>query len=235
MSASARGWLASTVVAFACIAAPPRFAAAAPVGRVTIVVPGAKADIVLPAGFCPYPETVLAQARGTMTGMHVLGAAGDCTDIETLSSRQPAPSVRRSMVFAVLDRDFDAATRSTPTGFLRDCLDNFPRKGDAAVAAEIERAGKTEGGPTLGGAQPLGLLRATRNAIFGGDLITATRPGVSVLQVQVTACFSPGGVPLLWLSQENVSSASSPAAISEALDATLRGLVEQVAATMAAN
>jgi hypothetical protein len=202
---------------------------------VTLEVPGGPLHVVVPSGLCAYPASVLAQTAKAMQGMHVLLAAGECADLATLLKAGTAV-VRRSIVIAILDRDFDGATRVRTQDHLRQCFEGFPSmKSREQFDQEIELFNRGDHGLSFGEPKPLGLLRATHDAVIGGVVMWIANNQRKIAEVQLTACLAPAGIPLLWLFQGfDVSGGETPetAALVESL---LAQALTQVSKTTEAN
>lgn len=176
-------------------------AAAAPLPEtVTVDTPGQPLRLAIPKGLCTFPVSVVEQFSRAMSGLHLLLAAGDCTDIANLSS--PGDTVRFSILVSMLDRDFDRTTRVPKSTHLRECFEQFPAKrDDLALNKEIEDFHSKGTGLQIGEIRSLGLLRTTRDAVIGGSLMRASRNQRSATIIQITACLAPASIPIIWLFQ----------------------------------
>ncbi len=207
---------------------------------IDVAVPnGGTLHIALPPTNCTYPPEVRARlaeflAKGEPR-LRLLGASGDCKDIERLM-RDGTTIVSHSLQLAMLDSEADPAPRSTPAAYRRACFERFPKQNDEAGSPAFREAIKrAERDLSLGEERSIGLVAATRDAVFGGMVTELARASHQLLLLQVTACFAPRDVPVLWTFQAAVPRDAK----GDEIVASFRGVLDlaqaQVKATMALN
>lgn len=188
MSRSA--WLVSILVALTGF----RTLAADPLPEiVTIEEESVRARFAMPSGYCLHADSLVAEVQREMPESVVILAAGTCANF------------KRSILIAMLREHATPAGRPTKAAYLRDCFKQFPDKKDQAALDQLLESFNENGHALLGDAvKPLGLLRATREAVFGGKLFGLSYGSVKALQIQVTACTAPAGLPVQWQFSEVV-------------------------------
>ncbi len=202
---------------------------------VTLPVPGGILKLAPPFDQCAFPAAVTQQMASVMQGLHVVLATGSCADVNTLL-QTGASIVGQSMVVAMLDEDFNPATRSAKPAFLRDCFEQFPKPASrTALDDAVAEVNKAQSGILLQQAIPLGLLRATRDAVLGGTLMGLQRGQTQMLQVQVTACVYAGALPIIWLFQQTLDRHAPAQAISQRLQDMLSLSLDRIEATQRLN
>jgi hypothetical protein len=126
--------------------------------------------------------------------------------------------------------------RIKPQAFRRACFERFPARQTSVLSDELRKAvATTDKALVLGESSSLGLLDATRDAVFGGELIEIAREPQRILMIQVVACFSPAAAPLTWLFQATVRRDAAPEAILAQARSVLAIAEAQVAKTMELN
>jgi hypothetical protein len=205
-----------------------------------VAVPGGgKVRVALPPRMCSFPKEVrdrLARFLGEgEDSLRLLGVAGDCEAIDSLT-REGTAVVSPSLQLAMQDTEIDFAKRSTSAAYRRLCFERFPLLKDSVVKDALRQSLKeADNKVTLGETVSLGLLVATREAVFGGLLAELSRAPHRLIQVQVVACFAPGDVPLLWTFQEVVDRDVGLDKLGERIRSVLALAQSQVKATMDLN
>lgn len=207
-----------------------------PVVDVTVPGDGIVVHVAVPPGMCAYPAEVRERlAHFLEDDLNLLGVAGDCAGVDQLL-REGRAVVSPSMQLTILNSEVAPATRSKPVAYRRACFKQFPLKGSDAVPSTVRQALKdVDTALTLGQTASLGLLDATRDAVFGGNLVELSREPARVIQVQVIACFSPADVPLLWLFQATVDRDANLETITARLQTVLALAESQVVRMMEIN
>ncbi len=227
-----RGLVALALLAIPCLAS------ADPLPRVVeITVPGAVVKLPLEADFCGYPPEARKRLADYLAGggETLLGAAGDCGDIDRLS-RTGSAIVSRFTQIATPEDQMDPTKRLTKPAFLRACFEAFPVSAeDKNLRDALTALGKIEGGPTANETLALGRLRATRDAVFGGLVLDMTRGTDRIWVLQVIACFAPAGVPLSWTFGRSVTPGLGAEAFRGEVDALLSTALAAVASTVELN
>jgi len=198
--------------------------------------------VALPAGMCGYPKEVRDRlsrflSNGGKAGgaERLLGAAGDCASLAELA-RTGKSVVALSMQLSMSEAQAVSKVRIKPQAFRRACFERFPARQTSVLSDELRKAvATTDKALVLGESSSLGLLDATRDAVFGGELIEIAREPQRILMIQVVACFSPAAAPLTWLFQATVRRDAAPEAILAQARSVLAIAEAQVAKTMELN
>ena len=224
------------LAALALFAGPVHAASTMP-PVVDVTVPGdtVVVHVAIPPDMCTYPAEVRERLARFLEGdLHLLEVAGDCVGVDRLL-REGRSVVSTSMQLAIFKSEVALTTRSKPVAYRRACFEQFPPKGNAVPDAVRQALKDEDTALTLGQTASLGLLAATRDAVFGGNLAELSREPARVFQVQVIACFSPANVPLLWLFQATVDRDANLETITARLRTVLALAEGQVAQTIEIN
>ena len=210
---------------------------------VDVKVPGGETiRVALPAGMCGYPKEVrnrlsrfLSDGGEAGGAERLLGAAGDCTSLAELA-RTGKSVVALSMQLSMSEAQAVSNVRIKPQAFRRACFERFPARQTSVLTDELRKAvAAADKTLILGESSSLGLLDATRDAVFGGELVEIGREPQRILMVQVVACFSPAAAPLTWLFQATVRRDAAPDAIVAQARSVLDIAEGQVAKTIELN
>lgn len=205
-----------------------------------VAVPGGGVvHIALPPASCGYPKEIRDRAEkflsGGEHGLQLLRAAGDCASIERLS-RGESGLILHSFQLEMLKDEIDPVKRSTAAAYRRECFEQYPKRKENTSSDALRLSlREADSQMNLGEAMSLGLLSATRDAVFGGTLTEAARTPRRLILVQVTACFAPGDVPLLWIFQDAVDRGANDGDFAQALRDLLALAQSQVKMTMELN
>ena len=207
---------------------------------VDVAVPGGGTlHVTVPPGSCSYPKEVrdrLAQFLASREPpLQLLGAAGDCESMDRFL-KDGISVIAHSLQVAMLESEANPTERSTPAAYRRSCFEHYPKKKTDNAADTLRQAVKdADRNLILGEEKSLGLVAATRDAVFGGTLTEVTRASRQLLMVQVTACFAPGDKPLLWMFQDVVDRSAGDDSIAETLRSVLALARSQVKTTIERN
>lgn len=187
----------------------------------TIDIPGGTTiQIASPPATCSYPSEVRDRLATFLSGgghgLRLLDAAGDCGDMERLT-RGSTGLIRHSFQIAMLKDEEDPQRRPSKAAHLRRCVAEYPKAGETGSDAIRHALKEVDGQLETSGERSLGLLASSRDAVFGGALIQASRAPRRVLLVQVTACLSLRDVPLVWMFQEAIEKAADEGEVARTL------------------